>query len=36
VANESFRIAQLFNAAYDIGGGKLLDELQKAIGLIET
>lgn len=35
VATESFRIAQLFNAAYDIGGPKLLDELQKAIGLIE-
>jgi hypothetical protein len=31
----SHNIAQIFNAAYDFGGAKLLDYLQGSIGLIE-
>lgn len=31
----SHNIAQIFNAAYDYGGAKLLDYLQSSIGLIE-
>ena len=36
VASISHNIAQLFNAAYDYGGAKLLDYLQNSIGLIEA
>ena len=35
LAASSFKLAQLFNAAYDYGDAKLLDHLQAAIGLIE-
>ena len=35
LAASSFKLAQLFNAAYDYGDSKLLDHLQAAIGLIE-
>jgi len=35
VAANSFKLAQLFNAAYEYGDSKLLDYLQAAIGLIE-
>jgi hypothetical protein len=35
IASMSHNIAQLFNAAYDYGGAKLLDYLQNSIGLIE-
>ena len=31
----SFKLAKLFNAAYDYGDAKLLDYLQAAIGLTE-
>lgn len=36
IASMSHNIAQLFNAAYDYGGAKLLDYLQNSIGLIEN
>ena len=36
VVSMSYKLAQLFNAAYDYGGAKLLDYLQTAIGLTET
>ena len=32
----SYKLAQLFNAAYEYGGAKLLDYLQSAIGLTEA
>lgn len=32
----SYKLAQLFNAAYEYGGAKLLDYLQSAIGLTEV
>jgi hypothetical protein len=35
IAQISHNIAQLFNAAYEYGGAKLLDYLQNSIGLIE-
>jgi hypothetical protein len=35
IASMSHNMAQLFNAAYDYGGAKLLDYLQSSIGLIE-
>lgn len=35
IASISHNIAQIFNAAYDYGGAKLLDFLQSSIGLIE-
>lgn len=34
LAASSFKLAKLFNAAYDYGDAKLLDHLQAAIGLI--
>lgn len=33
VAAMSYKLAQLFNAAYEYGGAKLLDYLQTSIGL---
>ena len=36
IASISHNIAQLFNAAFDFGGAKLLDYLQSSIGLIES
>ena len=33
LAAMSFKLAKLFNAAYDYGDAKLLDYLQSAIGL---
>ncbi len=30
------KIGQLFNVAYEVGGAKLLDKLQTAIGLTES
>ena len=35
IASMSHNIAQIFNAAFDFGGAKLLDYLQGSIGLIE-
>ena len=35
VAAMSYKLAQLFNAAYEYGGAKLLDYLQTSIGLTE-
>lgn len=35
VAEMSHNVAQLFNAAYEYGGAKLLDFLQRSIGLTE-
>jgi hypothetical protein len=35
IAMSTHNVAQLFNAAYEYGGPKLLDHLQCSIGLIE-
>jgi Ulp1 family protease len=35
LAEKSYKIGELFNAAFEIGGAPLLDKLQNAIGLIE-
>lgn len=35
IASTSHKIGQIFNAAFDYGGAKLLDHLQNSIGLTE-
>lgn len=36
IAKISRNMGNLFDAAYEIGGAKLLDKLQAAIGLVEN